>query len=137
MTKTQAILPAYPGFTLLTLHELPKEGKEPRLTRRPVIGWRFDNPNGSCNPRPIVVSIDADQLEKLEALLHPDGSVIGLHDGSYWDSVDEWLACDWLDEDWDNAIYAYELKAGADREAEAGAAANAAQSPEWSADKQE
>jgi hypothetical protein len=97
------IVPAAPGFELLSYWPDPAEGQV--LERSPVVAWRIDEDQtverfGDENL--IAISLNGTSKETSKnmrvAVLAPNGGVTHYQNCRQWVSIDEWR--DWADEDW-------------------------------------
>jgi hypothetical protein len=85
--QSTPIIPAVPGFELLTLSYMPaEEDGGPWVHREPVLGWR-DATYGGLEP--VVVDYDFTEMTDSHAILKPDGRVSA---GESWhDNEQEWI----------------------------------------------
>lgn len=83
--NTCPILPAQPGYTLLTFYSL--DGKE-CIERSPVIAWKIDTDLGEFHEGIGLISPSSNAI--MSGILCPDGRVICPGD-TFYDNENEWL----------------------------------------------
>jgi hypothetical protein len=102
LTEPFFIVPAAPGFELLSFWPDPAEGQ---FERSPVVAWRMDEDqtNEHFGDRSLIgiglSSTSADEASNMRvAVLRPDGVVTHHRDGQTWESVELWLL--WAGQDY-------------------------------------
>lgn len=71
--QSTPVVPALPGFSLLTFSYQPGDDEPgPWVHREPIIGWR-DNPYGGLDP--VVIDYDFTEMEHRHAILEPGGRI--------------------------------------------------------------
>lgn len=94
MGHTAPIVPANPGFQLLSFWFADDEGYEPTAddvtavrNRMPILAWRLMN----SSPEPIAFDFcEPDPDEGLVAVLRPDGAVVVQGEQSSFENLDKW-----------------------------------------------